>query len=252
MFNNKASKIRYETSHPIQSNRTASGQSLDPDNISLLNWNIYKGKRNDWDKDLHDFITEIDIVTIQEAHLNYKLKSILQNNNYQWTLNTAFHLKNIPAGVMTASRIPALDIHGLRHREPLIRTHKTTLVSYYPIKGFDNTLLVANIHSINFTFGTYAYKKQIEHLFNIVKKHDGPVLIAGDFNTWSHARKKAMGKLVDSTKLVSLDYTSHNRTHVLGHAIDHVFFRGLHPLTHHSWHVESSDHNPTRAQFKLL
>jgi len=252
MFNNKSSLNRYETSHPRQSKLVVSEKSLNPENISLLNWNIYKGRLIDWDKDLHDFISETDIVTIQEAHLNYNLKSVLHNNDYQWTLNIAFRINNMPAGVLTASRVPALDTHGLRHREPLIRTHKTSLVSYYPIKGFDNTLLVANIHSINFTFGTYAYKKQIEHLFDIVKKHDGPVLIAGDFNSWSHARKKAMARLVDSAKLNSLDYTSHNRTHVFGHAIDHIFFRGLKALTHHSWHVESSDHNPTRANFSLL
>ena len=42
---------------------------LDPMDISLLNWNIYKGKRDNWDTDLHRFIEERDIVTIQEAHL---------------------------------------------------------------------------------------------------------------------------------------------------------------------------------------
>ena len=246
------SNSQCETSDPPRSDSITSHQFLDPENISLLNWNIYKGKRNNWDRDLHEFITEVDIVTIQEAHLNYRLKSVLNNNNYQWTINTAFHLKNIPAGVMTASRIPALGTHGLRHIEPFIRTHKTTLVSYYPIRDSEDTLLVANIHSINFTFGISAYRKQIEHLFDIVDEHDGPILIAGDFNTWSHARQNVMMHNTDSAKLTSLDYTSHHRTHVFGRAIDHIFFRGLVPIKHHSWHVDSSDHNPTRVNFRLL
>ena len=252
MSNKNVLYSQCETDHPTQSNITPSTPTLDPENISLLNWNIYKGKLDNWEKDLHNFINDIDIVTIQEAHLNYKLKSVLHNNDYQWTLNAAFHLNNIPAGVMTASRIPALDTCGLRHIEPLIRTHKTTLVSYYPIEGFDKNLLVANIHGINFTLGTYAYKKQIKHLFDIVNQHEGPVLIAGDFNTWSHARKTVMFSYVDSAKLTSLDYTNHNRTHVFGHALDHVFFRGLDPIKHHSWQVNSSDHNPTSVSFKVL
>ena len=232
--------------------RSHSAQTLDPNNISLLNWNIYKGQRSDWHKDLETFIEEKDIITIQEAHLSTKLKSVLSNSNYQWTLNTAFHLNDKPAGVMTASRIPAIETCGLRHKEPLIRTHKTTLVSYYPIEGINESLLVANIHSINFTWGISAYKKQINHLFEIISEHDGPIMLAGDFNTWSDSRMTVITDLVTSAQLTSLNYATHNRTKIFGNAIDHIFFRGLEAISHHSWDVTSSDHNPTRVTFKLL
>lgn len=225
---------------------------LDPMDISLLNWNIYKGKRDNWDTDLHQFIEERDIVTIQEAHLNNRLKSILHRHQFQWTLNAAFHLNKEPSGVMTASRVPALNTCGMRHVEPLIRTPKTTLISYYPISGHDQTLLVANIHGINFTLGTWTYKKQIKQLFEVVSQHQGPVIIAGDFNTWSQARMHLITSHASSAGLASLDYTNHNRTHVFGNALDHVFFKGLKPVDHHSWHVITSDHNPTRVHFKLL
>lgn len=231
--------------------KTETSKALDPDNINLLNWNIYKGRLDNWDRDLHSFIEEKDIVTIQEAHLSSKLKSVLHRQNYQWTLNTAFHLNSIPAGVMTASRIPALDTCGMRHKEPLIRTHKTTLVSYFPIEGVEESLLVANIHGINFTFGTAAYKEQIRHLFEIVEKHDGPIMIAGDFNTWSHSRMAVMNKHAKDSGLSSLDYSEHDRTEIFGLALDHVFFRGLEAVSHHSWDVASSDHNPTRVHFRL-
>lgn len=225
---------------------------LDPENISLLNWNIYKGQRANWEKDLHSFIHKRDIVTIQEAHLSDKLKSILDHHNYEWTLNAAFHLNNIPSGVMTASRIPALNTCGMRHIEPLIRTPKTTLVSYYPIEGFEETLLVANIHGINFTLGISAYRQQIVHLFEMVHEHDGPVMIAGDFNTWSQARMALIMEYADMAEMTSLDYTNHNRSSMFGNALDHVFFRGLEPLKHHSWDVKTSDHNPTHVHFKIL
>jgi hypothetical protein len=49
-----------------------------------------------------------------------------------------------------------------------------------------------------------------------------------------------------------LDYTNHKRTEIFGNAVDHVFYRGLEPISHHSWEVNSSDHNPTHASFRLL
>lgn len=236
----------------IASRSVINGQHLDPDNISLLNWNIYKSNRTNWAKDLHDFIKEQDIVTIQEAHLNDKLQSVFARHNYHWTLNAAFHIKNKPSGVMTASRIATLNTCGLRHIEPIIRTPKTALINYYPIKDTRQILLVANIHSINFTLGTSAYKRQIDQLFQMAIKHDGPVIIAGDFNTWSQARMSVLEHHATSARLSSLDYSNHIRTHVFGKALDHVFYRGLKPLSHHSWEVDSSDHNPTSVKFKLL
>ena len=252
MYTNKAIYSQCSTQNTAKVNSVDAIQSLDPENISLLNWNIYKGKLANWQQDLHSFIADSDIVTIQEAHLSSQLESVLSVHRYQWTLNAAFHLNNQPSGVMTASRIQAINTCGLRHKEPIIRTHKTTLINYYPIKGSNKQLLVANIHSINFTLGTYAYNKQIRHLFNIVNGHEGPIIIAGDFNTWSQSRVEVMRGHVKSGKLTSLDYTKHKRTEIFGNAVDHVFYRGLEPISHHSWEVSSSDHNPTRANFRLL
>ena len=251
----QSSNISYSECEPGQAVRALAptpGQYLDPENIRFLNWNIYKGKNDNWAEDLLTFIEERDIVTIQEAHLSDELESVLARQNFQWTLNVAFNLDNRPSGVMTASRVPALNSCGMRHVEPLIRAHKTALVSLYPIEGIEGTLLVANIHGINFTLGTSAYKRQIEQLFNMVRGHEGPVVIAGDFNTWNQERMEIVREQVVAAKLKSLDYSQHIRTQVFGNALDHVFFRGLEPLAHHSWQVDSSDHNPTRVDFRLL
>jgi endonuclease/exonuclease/phosphatase (EEP) superfamily protein YafD len=251
----QSGNISYSQCEPGQSSQPLSptqNNYLDPENIRLLNWNIYKGNNDNWAEDLLEFIEERDIVTIQEAHLSDQLESVLARQKYQWILNVAFELYNRPSGVMTASRVPALDSCGMRHMEPLTRAHKTTLVSFYPIEGTEDTLLVANIHGINFTLGTKAYRRQIEHLFNMVRSHEGPVVIAGDFNTWSRARLEIVQEQVATAGLDSLDYTAHVRTRIFGNALDHVFFRGLELLAHHSWPVDSSDHNPTRAHFRLL
>ncbi len=225
--------------------------ALDPERISVLNWNIYKGQRKNWMTDFKRYSYKHDVVMIQEANLGEDLKSMLDKHHQYWTLNNAFDYQDKATGVMTASRVKPVHSCGQRTAEPFIRFPKTSLVSYYPVKGLNENLLVANIHGINFTLGVGVYKEQIEKLYDAMKHHNGPIVLAGDFNTWSDARMQIVADLAQRLSLESLDYTSHNRTIVFGNAIDHVFYRGLEPLEHDTWYVTSSDHNPTRVSFRV-
>ena len=224
--------------------------SLDPSNIAVLNWNIYKGRREDWAYDFQRYSRQQDIVMIQEAQLGTALTSLLDQQQY-WTLNAAYKFGGGATGVLTASSVSPAFVCGQRTTEPVIRTPKTSLISYYPLAGVSEYLLVANVHGINFTIGLDAYAAQIEQLYDIIKHHDGPVVLAGDFNTWNDQRLRIVQRMVSRLSLESLDYTNHNRTSVFGNALDHVFYRGLEPIEHDTWQVTSSDHNPTRVSFRL-
>jgi endonuclease/exonuclease/phosphatase (EEP) superfamily protein YafD len=225
--------------------------ALNPQRISVLNWNIYKGQRENWATDFRRYSYKHDVVIIQEANLGEELKSMLDKQHQYWTLNTAFHYQDKATGVMTASRVKPVHSCGQSTVEPFIRFPKTSLVSYYPVEGMNENLLVANIHGINFTLGVGVYTEQVEKLYAIMKHHEGPIVLAGDFNTWSDERMRIVDDLAQRLSLESLDYTSHNRTIFLGNALDHVFYRGLVPLEHDTWHVTSSDHNPTRVSFRV-
>ena len=225
---------------------------LDPDRISILNWNVYKGQRENWATDFKRYAYRHDVVTIQEAHLDDELASMLDAEHQYWTLNAAFDYKDKATGVMTASRVKPVHSCGQHTAEPLIRVPKTSLISYYPIEGGSENLLVANIHGINFSLGVGVYTEQIEKLYEAMKHHEGPIILAGDFNTWSDKRMRIVDDLAGRLALESLDYTSHNRTAVFGNALDHVFYRGLEPIEHDTWHVTSSDHNPTRVSFRVI
>jgi len=191
-------------------------------------------------------------VTIQEAHLGDELKELLNKNNLHWAMNTAFHLRKRASGVMTASSVKAIAAQGLHQKEPWIRLPKATLISHYPVKGMIENLLVANIHGINFSLGTLAYRRQIDALYQEIRHHDGPVIVAGDFNSWSAARMRIVDGLVDRLGLGSVDWEeSHHSTRLFGNTIDHVFYRGLEPLSQESWRVSSSDHNPIRITFQV-
>lgn len=248
------SVLHCDTDKLLQNDTVAPGnesRGLNPDRISVLNWNIYKGQRENWAEDFKRFSYKHDVVMIQEAYLRDELKSILHDAHQHWALNAAFDYEDSVTGVMTASRVKPVSICGQRVTEPLIRFPKTSIVSYYPIAGMDENLLVANIHGINFTLGVATYQEQLESLFELMKQHTGPIVLAGDFNTWSDERMQIVEDLAQSLMLESLDYTNHNRTSMFGNALDHVFYRGLEPVEHDTWHVTSSDHNPTRVSFRV-
>jgi endonuclease/exonuclease/phosphatase (EEP) superfamily protein YafD len=232
-------------------NKDVQKQGLDPENIAVLNWNIYKGDAEGWQKDLSSFAQSHDVMTIQEAYLDDELSGLLQTHDFNWVMNTAFHLNGNAAGVMTVANSNAIGSCGFQNNEPIIRVPKATLVSYYNIDGHDSKLLVANIHGINFTLGVAAYREQLDQLYDSIKHHDGPMVVAGDFNSWSDDRMTEVMQLLDKLSLSSLDYPVNNKTHIFGNAIDHVFYRQLQPVSKKVWQVSSSDHNPISVTFSL-
>ena len=140
---------------------------------------------------------------------------------------------------------------GIRTTEPFIRIPKTVLISRYPIAGTSQDLLVANIHGINFTLGTDAYQQQLNELKNVLAKHSGPIVLAGDFNSWSEQRLEIVKEVISTLSLQSLTYKNQNRITIFGNAIDHVFYRGLEVVSQGTFKVTSSDHNPIKVTFKV-
>jgi endonuclease/exonuclease/phosphatase (EEP) superfamily protein YafD len=226
-------------------------QGLNPENIAFLNWNIYKGNGDNWQKDLSGFAQSHDLMTLQEALLDEELTALLERHDFDWVMNTAFHLSGTAAGVMTVAGADAVHSCGFKVEEPLIQIPKSTLVSYYAIEGSKKRLLVANIHGINFTFGVSVYRQQLETLYETIKHHDGPMIVAGDFNSWSENRMLAVSELINKLSLSDIEYSVNNKTHVFGNAIDHVFYRQLELVSSQVWQVSSSDHNPISVNFRV-
>ena len=224
---------------------------LSADSISILNWNIYKGQKQEWDIDLLQLSQFKDIIILQEAPLNDRLQEILDQENLYWNLNSAFIFNGMEAGVLVASSVPPLGSCGLRLSEPIISVPKTILISIYTIADSTENLLVANIHGINFSLGLGAYQKQLDSLQDILTQHSGPIILAGDFNNWNKKRTAIMLKLAEKLSLQPLIYNKDSRTTFWGDPVDHVLYRGLEPVAHTVHTVTSSDHNPISVTFRL-
>ena len=225
--------------------------SLSPDNISILNWNIYKGSRDDWKNDLTRLLGQKDILLLQEAPLTDELLEILKENRMRWNFNGTFTFNGQETGVLSASQVAPIESCGFRVAEPILRLPKAATISKYRIKDSDQTLLVGNIHGINFTLGQAAYKNQMTTMAEVLKDHDGPVILAGDFNNWSQKRIETVKELAATIDLKPLEFRNENRTKILGHSVDHIYYRGVEPVELESHPIDSSDHNPLTVTFKL-
>jgi len=226
-------------------------KGLNTDRISVLNWNVYKGSGNNWNDDFKLLSQDRDILIIQEARLDETLHQILDDQGFHWDLTSAFRYRNSQVGVMTASKVKPIDLCSIHSKEPFIRLPKTLLVSLYLLAGSSKILLVANLHGINFTLGTKLYQQQIHHLQQVLQQHDGPMIVAGDFNSWSDDRVYIIEQLEQELSLEALEYQNHNRTRIFGKAIDHIFYRGLTPTDITIPQVSSSDHNPIIVSFSV-
>jgi len=226
-------------------------KGINPDKIAILNWNIYKGQLQGWQSDLLFLSRASDIILLQEASNSKQMRGFLRLQNLNWNYNSAFKYMGVETGVLVASAIEPLYSCGLRQDEPMIGVPKTALINIYPVKGISEKLLVANVHGINITLGTKAYKKQFSELQNILLQHQGPMVVAGDFNNWSEKRKTIVDALVENLALTLFPFENENRTIVLGDPVDHVLFRGLDPIAHELHDVISSDHNPISVTFRL-
>ncbi len=183
--------------------------------------------------------------------MNERMQEILQQQSLFWNLNSAFKYRGLETGVLVASTVQPLGSCGLRHSEPIIGVPKTILISKYMITRSIDKLIVANIHGINISLGIGAYQKQLDGLQNILEKHDGPLILAGDFNNWSKGRTKIMTDFAKKLSLHILPIEGERRSTFFGDPVDHILYRGLKPLGYEVYPVTTSDHNPISVTFRL-
>lgn len=64
-----------------------------------------------------------------------------------------FRVLHRTTGVMTLATSDFVEEAGFRHAEPLLRTAKAASLTRFPLAGMDETLLVINLHAVNFGWG---------------------------------------------------------------------------------------------------
>ncbi len=226
-------------------------QPLDVDGrLRLSVWNIYKGNRPGWQLELDTLADKSELVLLQEASLHEDFTEYLEGKEWDVAMANAFSLFDQSAGVLNLSRVEALQSCAYLTVEPWLRLPKSALYAEFPLSNGE-ILAVVNLHGINFTIGTDKYKEQLSMLALVLQNHQGPIIVAGDFNTWRKQRQKVVEEFAMALGMSYATFGEDYRTRVLGRPLDHLYYRGLMLETAEAPETDASDHNPIWAQFRI-
>ena len=233
------------------------GQSLDTasvvleDELQILSWNIQKASNVGWAEDLSNFSGDIHLAFIQEASTQAPIAQTIPVPLYQ-AFAAGYTTDSEETGVLTLSTSsPSLHCN-LTAWEPWLGTPKATSITEYPLRDRDERLLAINMHAVNFAMGLQGFQQQIHALEELLVEHQGPVIIAGDLNTWSAGRQQLVDTFMQRFALTAVDFAPDLRTTAFGRALDHIYIRGMKPHTAEVIPVSSSDHNPLRVSLQIL
>jgi len=254
-LNNRILPKSIEQADAIRVLGRAQADVLGP-SIRLLVWNIYKAKRSNWLADFNTLVDNRDLVLLQEAVVNAPSDTLFgSSERCQWIM--ACSHQHPGTGVITGVKtgcIAALEkqcVYRSRHTEPVVNTQKLLLETHYKLVDSVNTLMVLNMHAINFV-GVKKYIDQLEQLSDALSRHHGPVILAGDFNTWSPKRLAHFQQRAERADLIEASMSRRSKVAHLHQHLDHVFYRGLCLTSVESLqHIASSDHSPISATFML-
>jgi endonuclease/exonuclease/phosphatase (EEP) superfamily protein YafD len=228
---------------------TAEHETLPNSGMRLMLWNAHKHTNPNWRGDFLGMRNRADIYLIQEAALKKEGGPAMEMAGKEWNMSQSYSTKNQSTGVATGSNRRALKSTAVRSPvyEPFLRTPKSTLISEFAIQGRHEKLMVLNIHAINFTTLS-KFKAQLDHLLPYIDKHEGPLVVAGDMNTWNPWRAKYLKTMLEKHGLE--EALPQNDTRML--ALDRVFVRGMKMNTGEVVdNVRSSDHKPLLFEFKF-
>lgn len=269
---NSEQQCRYNT------NNTA----INSASIKMLSWNNLSGCRQPLkklaaltacnrlqaDQSFIELTRDKDLILIQEAYLDHSTLGILNNlgENYSWNMAVSFIANkkfDIPTGVLTIANAKALTSCPLRTREPIFPTPKAILFTTYNLTEKSGTiiakkLLIVNIHAV--LIGKDYFYKQLNSMAEKIKEHNGPVILAGDFNTMTAATYLELKHIIDALELTEVTISPDSDKRVksfMGQYYDFIFYKELSLVDIQSIDLKAtkngktSDHNPITAEFKL-
>ena len=236
---------------PREMATTKTGDLPSDREINVVSWNIHRNTTAGWEADLARFAKASDIVILQEATLTAALRDQFAQSNRVWTHADAWAFDGINSGVLTAAAAPPRVACVQRAAEPLITLPKSALIAWYRIAGRPEPLAVANVHSVNFTLDLTVYQRQIENVIDVLETHKGPIIFAGDFNTWSPVRVKVLEDAAARIGLSEAKPRRGERSRFMGMLADYIFVRGLEVEDVWVETVTTSDHSPIRAKLRL-
>ncbi len=250
---------KIENAHVVEGE--AHDPSLDPKSIKVFVWNIKKASMVNWPTEFQNYGHGKDLILVQEAYQNQAFEQTLKLfPEMRWDMAISFFYtiyNNQGTGNMIGSNVEPTDVlvqHTVDY-EPGVETPKSTTYAKYPIEGSVKNLLVISVHGINLT----SYGSFVRHMGQIeeqIRKHNGPILFAGDFNTRTKARTNYLLQMSERLGFKTVQWKNGEarmKFKFTSHYLDHGFVRGL-SIKNAEVYPESSgsDHKPMSLEVALL
>jgi endonuclease/exonuclease/phosphatase (EEP) superfamily protein YafD len=217
--------------------------------LVVATWNVHKSVSEEWKTDLDRLADEADILLLQEAAIGPAAREVLP---YPFVaVSEGYRARLGPTGILSASHVDPLASCTFIDREPLLQTPKASSIASYALDGSRETLLVANVHAINFSFGIGAFRNQLERIASALRHHEGPIVFAGDFNAWNARRAHLVAELTRELGLREVNFGENEGKRFLGYPLDRIFWRGMHLDEARVEPVGTSDHDPLIARWHL-
>jgi endonuclease/exonuclease/phosphatase (EEP) superfamily protein YafD len=235
--------------------------------LTIVTWNTQKLHDPEIVQDLSNLIGrhKPDLLFLQEVKIDQlkldKMGGHFANAwSYPWPGGTT-------VGVLTLSDSTPINIQSVETewREFFITTPKVSLITEYPLPN-GSTLLAVNVHLMNFeSWEPFMLRAQLRDLELIMAQHEGPIIMAGDFNTWSEVRLALVDDLARRLQLEEVTGFPHGRKtgdldSTLLHwvfgihpelPLDRVYSRGFEAASVQVLPNDSSDHRPVLATLTL-
>ncbi|WP_417690602.1 endonuclease/exonuclease/phosphatase family protein [Pseudidiomarina sp.] len=222
--------------------------------FGVLCWNTQKlTEKPRFQRALADVLADFPclFLLLQEAKLSTKSNWLLPHWSYAVAPN--MQTRRSTYGVLTASQYTFAEAQPRlsKKREGMFATHKSYMLSHHSLAE-GGSLLVVNVHAINFV-STKQFSREIELIRAELLEHQGPLIVAGDFNVWSRQRRLRLLQFCRSLglrKAIMVD-PHHIKTY-RQHPLDFIFYRDLSLQETSAIDTSTvSDHNPLYARFKL-
>jgi endonuclease/exonuclease/phosphatase (EEP) superfamily protein YafD len=229
--------------------------------LEIAVWNTFKGRRERYYNFLAEQTVDADLILLQEFRhdpvLEASHREIFAGRDAGMAVS--FYTRpnrEAPTGVCTVSTVRSIKTQFLlsRYLEPVTRTPKMAMCTYYPIGRPDcspeEALLVLNSHGINFRLRR-PFLDQMLQFEEQLRHHAGPIILVGDFNTWEKGRVRILEAVARSIGLMHVAFPRGIKT-VRGHELDRVYVRGG-DVSHQRVFVNAgaSDHSMLSFQFSI-
>lgn len=110
--------------------------------------------------------------------------------------------------------------------DPIYELYMPLIATTYDLRGRSDRLLVIHFHNASMV-DSVTQQDLLNKAEVLIAAHQGPVLFAGDFNTWTAAKLNNVYQLANRQGMSKIYFNSPYETPLGQQQMDHAFIRGL-------------------------